>query len=331
MRLHRAVAAVSVMILGFAPLPQVAAQSAAGYWQREGAPAFNYCSGSGPRAECLDHRGGDGTRTEILDVAPDHVTTRYTNSLGNSLTYTLSWTIPERVVPGELIETSTKAAVVGISVRDPRYPVSFRTSTVQWQGFSPLYTVLAESPEVVGTAVGQTVSVGNPNVRADLNAHPPPGTPATGMLKISPVYEVGITISYAWVPGTPPRTASVPATPPQPIVPPPAPPPLPAAVEDPVANSTWQISTAPEGYFSGQWRFLSNGTVQGLVNGAVVWTGEWRRLGHYVYSYTSTYQGVTFTEWVRFADSGNAGHATTLLGYPSADMTTPHRRGTRSG
>jgi hypothetical protein len=102
--------------------------------------------------------------------------------------------------------------------------------------------------------------------------------------------------------------------------------------EDPVSNVTWHACAYPnpaEG--CGDWRFLSNGTVQGIVNGAVVWTGRWTRLGHYIYRYDFAYEGQSNHTWVRFSAPQGAGRATQLLAYPTADMTSPYRKGELSG
>lgn len=101
--------------------------------------------------------------------------------------------------------------------------------------------------------------------------------------------------------------------------------------EDPVADVTWHVcaySNPAEG--CGDWRFLRNGVVQGLVGGRVVWSGRWTSLGHYLYRYDFNYAGVENHEWVRFSDPHGSGHATELTGYPSSDMTTPHRKGNRT-
>ena len=98
----------------------------------------------------------------------------------------------------------------------------------------------------------------------------------------------------------------------------------PASVEDPVADVTWDVE-------GGQWFFHSNGQIDGLVNGTVVWSGRWAQLGHYLYKYEFSYHGQNTSVWLRFADPQGVGHATEFLGYPSADMSTPFRHGQIAG
>ena len=122
------------------------------------------------------------------------------------------------------------------------------------------------------------------------------------------------------------RTGAAPSGPPS------QPPVVPTGAEDPVADATWHVCAYPDAAEGcGDWRFLADGEVQGVSNGAVVWTGRWNELGHYAYSFAFTYMGQSAQEWVRFSDPGGAGHATRLLGYPDAAMAAPNRSGARVG
>lgn len=104
-----------------------------------------------------------------------------------------------------------------------------------------------------------------------------------------------------------------------------------ASADDPVADVTWDVCAYPNPADGcGQWRFERGGQVQGLTAGRVAWTGAWTRLGEGVYRYDFTYMGQSIHQWVRFTDPDSNGHATVLMGYPSADMTSPNRKGQRS-
>ncbi|MGZ5933837.1 MAG: hypothetical protein ACXWLV_03915 [Rhizomicrobium sp.] len=104
-----------------------------------------------------------------------------------------------------------------------------------------------------------------------------------------------------------------------------------SGVEDPVADVTWRECAYPNATEGcGDWRFHGDGTVEGIVNGRVVWTGKWTRLGHYLYRYDFDYMGKTNHAWVRFTDPNSSGRATDLLGYPDASMGAPYRKGQRS-
>jgi hypothetical protein len=101
-----------------------------------------------------------------------------------------------------------------------------------------------------------------------------------------------------------------------------------AGIEDPVNDVTWHVCVYPgPAVGCGDWRFLHDGGVQGLVGGNVVWSGRWSKLAHYVYQYQFTYAGKSNSEWVRFADQSGSGRATQLMGYPDSRMTAAHRVG----
>lgn len=101
----------------------------------------------------------------------------------------------------------------------------------------------------------------------------------------------------------------------------------PMELEGAVDNVSWNVCSYPDGGGCGVWRFRRNGIVQGLVDGRVVWEGRWVRLRPNVYRYRFEYEGRMNSEWVRFSDPRHIGRATELFGYPSADMSSPHRRG----
>jgi hypothetical protein len=99
-----------------------------------------------------------------------------------------------------------------------------------------------------------------------------------------------------------------------------------------VSDVTWNVCAYPNPADGcSQWRFERNGQVEALVNGSVVWTGKWARLDHYVYKYEFSYMGKDNLTWVRFSDPRGVGHATDLIAYPSADMTSPYRKGQLAG
>ena len=104
-----------------------------------------------------------------------------------------------------------------------------------------------------------------------------------------------------------------------------------STAEDPVADVTWNVCAYPNAADGcGDWHFLSNGTVEGISSGRVVWTGKWTRLDHYSYRYDFDYMGKTNHTWVRFTDPNGSGRATELTAYPDASMGAPYRKGQRS-
>jgi len=161
-----------------------------------------------------------------------------------------------------------------------------------------------------GSASGQgqfTTPGGGPGATMDIYAN--------AYMAANGALSARLDLVYTWVEGAPPAHADHGAPP---------------GVEDPVADVTWYVCSFPDpSQTCGDWLFHSDGTIQGIVNGQLVWSGHWTKLAHYTYQYDFFYSGVTLQSWVQFSDPDGAGHATALTGYPDAGMTTPYRKGQR--
>jgi hypothetical protein len=199
------------------------------------------------------------------------------------------------IAPGEIIPASVAISATAVSYPHPEWPFMEELPAIQWQGASALTDVIVTSQ---GYKLGASTILNNRTVRslAFTPPGPKPGTPGVMRVNAQGLFAVILAIPYVWVNGTPPQTASIPqsaATPPRSTPTTPrqertAPPvsqgtnggaTTTAVVEDPVNDTQWMVATAPEGAMIGYWRFYPDGTVQGLVNGNVMWTGKWVRLG----------------------------------------------------
>jgi hypothetical protein len=148
---------------------------------------------------------------------------------------------------------------------------------------------------------------------------------ANAYLAANGAFSARLDVIYKWVEGTPPAHVDTGAAPPDHH-----PANQTGGVEDPVADVTWYVCSYPNpSETCGDWLFHSDGTIQGIVNGQLVWSGHWSKLGRYAYEYDFFYSGVTLHTWVRFSDPSGVGRATELTGYPDASMTTIYRKGQR--
>ena len=245
---------------------------------------------------------GKGTLTLYFknDDVDRHVyETRYTYNFGTSSD--MSALIPGQVLhfTGDIaMSTNTIALNPGgngkMSVDNGDYFMAFDANPNGSASGSGDYKVPGGSPDAVMVVHGLAYLANNGALSASLD------------------------VFYTWVQGSPP-TGHVDNVPP-----------ANNGVEDPVSDVAWYVCSYPDpSQTCGDWVFHSDGTIQGIVNGQLVWAGHWTKLGHYTYQYDFNYSGVLLHTWVRFSDPGGSGRATLLMGYPDSGMAAPYRKGQR--
>lgn len=197
-----AVAAVLALAAGPA-----SAQGDAGYWRQQGPTTFS-CAGVAPsptiEPACRDAAFlAPPGRVEVVDFDARHVTFHATNVIGGqsyAVTWREEWTVPEFVVPGEVVNVLSKGTVTSVAYPGD-WKLAFDVPQVVWNGSGSANFLIDGVLQAEATA-GRSMAIVNTVRRAGA------GKADTGFMGIGMLAHIQARVPYVWVGGTPPRPSS---------------------------------------------------------------------------------------------------------------------------